>query len=148
MPLANPQPRAWLVCSTRESSKPAVDIANIDIAKTALVDFALELPSGTLGTAHICVDRPGHLLLDTQCESQQLLVINESFHSGWGAAVDGKSVEVFRADGDFLGVVVPAGNHKISLEFQPESLRLGRLTTFFGLALIVVTLLRPIASRQ
>ncbi len=148
IPLSNPQSRAWLVCSAHESSTPAVDIASIGITETALVDRAVELPIGIRGTAHICIDRPGFLLLDTDCESQQLLVINESFHSGWKAAVDDKTAEVLRADGDFIGIVVPAGNHRIALEFQPESLRLGRLITFLGLGLIVVTLLRPIARRQ
>ena len=52
---------------------------------------------------------------------------------------------VLRADGDFLGVVIPAGKHQISIKFEPESLWFGGLISAFGLGLMVVTLLLPAA---
>jgi uncharacterized membrane protein YfhO len=77
--------------------------------------------------------------------------VGESYHAGWKGTVDGRPVEIARADGDFMGVVVEPGEHKIDLKFQPESLRYGRLTSAFGLGLMVVLLVTvgwPIAWRK
>ena len=145
IPLANPQPRAWLVTRAVASSDVNADIRQLPIDNTALVDKPLILPnSDTPGIATLSDDRPGHLEIATNCPSQQLLVINESFHAGWQADMDGEKTPVLPADGDFMGVVVPTGDHKISLEFDPLSLKLGRLVSAFGLGLIVATLLWPI----
>lgn len=85
-------------------------------------------------------DRPGQISLSANCSSQQLLVVNESYHRGWQATIDKQTAPVLRADGDFMGVVVAPGEHEIALKFQPESLRFGRLASGFGLSLMVVML--------
>jgi uncharacterized membrane protein YfhO len=48
--------------------------------------------------------------------------------------VDGRAEAVERANGDFIGVVVPAGEHTVSLEFSPTHLAVGRAVTLAGLA--------------
>jgi membrane protein YdbS with pleckstrin-like domain len=144
--LPNPQPRAWLVANTVSSVDPAVDISRVPIETTALVDDTLSLPSGTPGTAIVVVDRPGKITAATSSETKQLLVVSESYDRGWQATLDDAEVEILRANGDFLGVVVPPGKHEISLNFAPQSLRWGRLASGFGLGLIVTTLLWPVRA--
>ncbi|HTQ40978.1 MAG TPA: YfhO family protein, partial [Pirellulales bacterium] len=70
----------------------------------------------------------------------QLLVVGESYHSGWQARVDNQPASVLRTDGDFMGVVIAPGDHEITLKFQPESLHYGRLASGFGLSLLVVVM--------
>ena len=41
-----------------------------------------------------------------------------SYHSGWQATVDGRPVPVLRVNRDFLGCVVEAGRHRLTLDFQ------------------------------
>ena len=41
--------------------------------------------------------------------TRQLLVVSESYHPGWQAAVDGVPQPVLRVNGDFLGCVVGPG---------------------------------------
>jgi hypothetical protein len=138
IPLPNPSPRVRLVSATIFSSDPARDLCKI-AENRALVDEPLELPAGPVGKAILVVDRPGHIVLESNCPTQQLLVVNESYYPGWKAAIDGRDAKVRRANGDFLGVVTPPGRHEICLEFQPDSLRIGRLVSCFGLGLLVVT---------
>ncbi len=142
--LPKPQPRAWLVTNASVSTNPASDINRISISDTALVGKPLSLSAGTLGDVQVLVDRPGTLTFAVRCDTQQLLIISESFHRGWHATLDGKDAEVLPANGDFMGVVVLPGNHKVSLNFQPQSLQLGRMVSSFGLGLIVATLLWPV----
>jgi hypothetical protein len=163
--LADPQPRAWLVSRTITSENPATDITHILLAREALVDkkvtelestaaslekesvdnsasqtTAQEKTATETGTVSVTADRPGNISISVNCPTTRFLVVNESFHPGWQAAVDGGVAEVFRANGDFMGVIIPPGEHQISLNFQPKSLRNGRLASAFGLGLMVVLL--------
>jgi len=142
--LADPRPRAWLVARAISSSDPAADIRRIDLASEALIDSAQvppQLGPSPNGSVEIRTDRPGNFTATTDCPSTQLLVVGESFHAGWKATMDGQTAGVLRTDGDFLGLFVPVGQHEIRLTFQPDSLHYGRLTSSFGLGLMIVTLL-------
>ena len=86
--------------------------------------------------------------MKVECAGSQLLVVNESFHGGWRCTVDGTPAGVLRADGDFLGVAVPGGNHEIRLEFAPKSLVFGRIISGFGLGLIGVILFWPLRRQR
>ena len=145
VPNASPQPRAWLVTLAIVSEDPAAEISRISLADEALVDQPLpaQLSESPPGAAKIVLDRPGRIEVNTASPGEQFLVVNESHHDGWRATLDGKSAPVFRANGDFLGIGVPAGDHKIALEFSPKSLDLGRLMTEFGLGLIGVIVFWP-----
>ncbi len=142
--LADRQLRAWLVTRAVVSNNPAADISQIDVANEALVDRAMpSLTGGIPGVATFHVDRPGRFELKVDSPASQLLVISESYHDGWRATVDGQPAGVVRADGDFLGLILPGGVHAIRLEFRPKSLLLGRALSGFGLGLIGVVLMWP-----
>ncbi len=138
IPLPNPSPRVRLVSVTIFSSDPAHDLCKI-AENQAIVDEPLELPTSPVGKAILVVDRPGHIVVESNCPTQQLLVVNESYYPGWTTTIDGHDAKPLRVNGDFLGVVTPTGRHEICLEFQPDSLRIGRLVSCFGLGLLVVT---------
>ena len=135
--LAVPTPlaRVRLVIRAQHSTDPASEIANVDHAIEALVDRPLDLPGGVPGTTRLLIDQPGSVDIHTSTSSQQLLVVADSFHPGWQATVDGQRVTVVRVNGDFLGCVVPPGEHLVQLRFRPESLRTGAILTFCGLGL-------------
>ncbi len=176
--LSNPQQRFWLVDRTVVSEDPAADIAKISLAKEALVDkevpalqsknnqpspaaaesvkqnspsVAPKAEARSAGTVISIADSPGRFAFYANCSTQQFLVVGESYHPGWNATVDGQPTPVVRANGDSMGVLVEPGEHQIDLNFQPESLRYGRLTSAFGLSLMVVLLVTagwPAASRK
>ena len=82
----------------------------------------------------MAVDRAGVLVVDTDAPASQLLVLTERFHPGWHADVDGTaSTQLVRVFGDYMGCVVPAGRHRITLRFAPASARYGLWTTLVGL---------------
>ena len=155
--LGDPQPRAWLVNRTVLSENPAADITKISLASEALVDNnAATLDSANQpsdlttaperaesnpsGTVTITSDRPGKISLSANCPTKQFLVVGESYHPGWQATVDHQIAPISRANGDFIGLPVAPGEHEITLEFKPESLRYGRFTSAFGLSLMAALL--------
>ena len=132
----DPLPRVRLVTQTRTSAEPADDITSVCPDTTALCEIPLLLPASKPGTAVLTAERPGRLDIDVDCPAPQLLVMAESYHEGWRAAVDGEPRDIYRTNGDFMGCVVGPGKHRLILSFQPGSLERGRLTSWLGLGLV------------
>ena len=128
-----PLPRARLVSRVLESRHPAADLAIIDPETTAIVDEPIDLPSGPAGEATILLDRPGRITARTESIGRRLLIVSESYHEGWCAAIDGRAAAVTRVNGDFLGCVVKSGRHEVALVFDPASARVGRWASASGL---------------
>jgi hypothetical protein len=134
----DPMGRFRLVTRARPSRDPAADLPGADVAEEALVPYPLALPRSTPGLVTPLEDRPGRIRVRTSCPTAQLLVVAESYHPGWEAAVDGRPQPVWPANGDFLGCTVPPGEHDVVLRFRPASLRWGRIVSCLGLGLVVV----------
>jgi hypothetical protein len=170
-----PLPRVRLVTRVQPSDDPARDLARINIETTALVErgtmvglAALDPPYGKPaltpcpspaggrgesrsalpGTAKTVVQRPGRWQIETDCGSEQLLVVAESFHSGWRARVDGRVAPVVRVNGDFLGCRVGPGRSEVVLEFRPWSLLAGRAMTCVGILLLIGLALPMVRLRR
>jgi uncharacterized membrane protein YfhO len=62
-----------------------------------------------------------------------MLILAESFHPGWIAQIDDEQARIIRANADFIGLVVPAGEHRVDFRFAPQSLRLGAWLSVTGL---------------
>jgi hypothetical protein len=139
-PIPDALERARMRSAVLVSQKPSKALETIDLATTSLAKKPLELPPGKPGTATILRDRPGRIGLQTRADSHQLLVVSESFHKGWRALIDDRSAEVLRADGDFLGCVVPEGEHRVDLVFDPASLRWGKRLSVTGVVLMAAWL--------
>ena len=142
--VSRPLPRAWLATCARTSCDPAADLERIPVESTALTEDPLELPGGRAGSASVVCERPGRLEIQVDSPSTQLLVVSESFHSGWQARLDGEPQPVLRVDGDFLGCLVEPGRHQLTLEFRPRSLCYGRILSLLGLGLAAACLATPL----
>ena len=87
--MPGPLPRVRLVTHAVASQDPARDIQQIDVASTALTEYPVGLPAGSPGSVRLVKERPGRLELAVATRSRQLLVVSESYHTGWQAVVDG-----------------------------------------------------------
>jgi len=61
----------------------------------------------------------GHFVILTHYSESVLIVVSETNVSGWIASVDNDDVPLARVNGLYLGVFVPAGDHRIELEYRP-----------------------------
>jgi len=134
----DPMPRARLVTHAIVSRDPNTDLMHIDLASTALVDRELQLAGGPRGEARIAFDRPGEIHVATSAAAPQLLVVSESYHPGWSARIGEIQLEVIPVYGDFLGCVVPPGDHLVRLTFDPQSLRVGSWISAAALGLLLL----------
>jgi len=133
----NPLPRARLLSRAVVSASPGEDLKKIDIDHVVLVTHPIALPNSHPGTAKLTEDKPGRIRLNVAAPSQQILVVSETYHSGWKVRVDGQRVPLERVYGDFIGCVVEGGQHQVEFVFHPALLHWGRMLSLLGLALAV-----------
>ena len=61
--------------------------------------------------------------VEAEAKEPGWLLLLDSFYPGWKAEVDGHPVEIFRADGFFRAVRIPAGKHQIVFNYRPAILK-------------------------
>ena len=79
--------------------------------------------------AHVDIVRYGiqDLELATSTGGNNLLFLSETYYPvGWKAFLDGKEIPIYRANYLFRALVVPAGQHKIEMKFEPKGFYLGK----------------------
>lgn len=111
----------------------------IDLLYTAVTDPPIELPSKL--SAPVDVDQvktmkyePNLIELSTQASRRSLLVLSETYYPGWKAWLDDQPAQIYPTDVALRGVIVPAGEHRVRMEFRPPilpiSLGISLMTAF------------------
>ncbi|MBI3893931.1 MAG: YfhO family protein [Candidatus Wallbacteria bacterium] len=92
------------------------------------------VPRKILGCA-ITRHRQEEVRIDFGLEGDGLLVLLDTFHPSWVAAVDGHPREILRTGGMFRGVPVHGGEHSLVMTYVPTPFRVG-----FVISLVALTL--------
>jgi hypothetical protein len=144
--LEEEHPRAWLVYEVEvlPGEDEILDrLAQPDFDPYRVALLTESLPSSLAGqpaeqTARLVDSGPSGLVVEVDQPADGLLVLSEIHYPGWQATVDGQQVPILRADGILRAVVVPTGQHRVEMTFEPLSVRL-------GLAISAITLLLSLA---
>ncbi len=118
-------PRFFLVhqAQTVGSLQEARDLIlrnQVDLRRTALVDAAIALaPNGEGDEVQTLRYQPDVIQLSTQASSAALLVLSETNYPGWRAWLDDRPTPIYSTDIALRGVMVPAGVHRVRMEFRP-----------------------------
>ncbi len=96
--------------------------------------------SALQGSARIVYSDPGKMEVETDASKQCYLVISEAWYPSWKAYIDGKKVDLLRANYAFQAVFIPSGNHKVEFVFEAESLKLGILFSVAGATILFAML--------
>jgi hypothetical protein len=91
------------------------------------------------GTATIVSDRLNDLGIEVNTPQPAMLVLNDSWDSGWKVKVDGTEQPVLRVNYAFRGVVVPAGKHTVAFVYRPPLVLIGLLISGATIVLLVIT---------
>ena len=86
---------------------------------------------------------PNELRYRYRTRSEQAVVFSEIYYpEGWHAEVDGRPIEIFRADWILRGAFIPAGEHELVMRFDPPSYKNGeQLSRASSISLIILLLL-------
>ncbi len=140
-------PRAWFVDSLRVVTPPdsilvLMNDIEFDPARLAYV----ESPIPGIGSAQNAKVRQlksemHRLEYDVSSQANNLLVLGEVYYpAGWKAYLDDQEVEIYPVNYILRGIVIPPGNHKLVLEFKPESYSRSVRLSAIGLLLTLICL--------
>jgi len=130
---------AWFVDSFVPAANPDEEIAlldSVDLRRTAVV--GADFPQAREAVARQVVDTaafgrifmksyaPNELRYHYSVATESTVVFSEIYYpDGWTATVDGKPLDLFRADWVLRAAVVPAGEHDIVMRFEPKVYSVG-----------------------
>lgn len=66
-----------------------------------------------------------------------VLVLRDSFASGWEARLDGRPVSVLRANGHYRAIAVPPGDHEVFWHYAPPRFRIGSVVSAASLLCVL-----------
>lgn len=136
---------AWLVSDVvlaKNSNEEINLIGEIDSKKVAVIngkDFGSkfktnEMKPDSTATIQLNSYAPNALKYTSNSKTNQLAVFSEIYYPyGWKAFVDGKEVEIIRANYLLRAIPLSAGKHTIEMVFQPQVIETGKwvsLVTF------------------
>ena len=107
------------------------DLKSLNPRQTVLLEDAAALRPATAaagasaGTAEIAEYGANQVTVSATLAADGYLVLADSYFPGWLAQDNGQDVPIWRADGNFRAVALPAGSHTVTFKYSPVSLRLG-----------------------
>ncbi len=78
-----------------------------------------------------------HLVIRTQTSAPGVLVVQDAYLPGWVARIDGKRAPLLRANYLFRAVPIPAGEHRVTFTYEPQSVAIGLIITLCTAAAIL-----------
>jgi hypothetical protein len=102
---------------------------------TAAGDSTTQAPATTTsggGSAHITRYEPLHIAMDVEAPGPEknFLVVSEIYYPpAWRATIDGKPAQIVQTNYLLRGLVVPAGRHKIEMNYVSEGFETGKWTS-------------------
>jgi hypothetical protein len=78
---------------------------------------------------------------------QGMVVVSDVFFPGWRAEVDGHRTPIYEVNEAMRGVIVPRGEHTVTMRYRPASALAGGLLSLIGIGGAVLTVFRTRARR-
>src|SRR5690606_36072135 len=152
----NVLPRAFLVGNTEvvppENAITRLLAEDFDARNTALLDEPLppeiEVQAGARGVVEWTERGTDRHTLRVSSDRPALLMVLDNWYPAWKATVGGNDVPVLRANHTFRAIPVPAGEHTVTLTYDPSALRTGAVTSIVVLALLLTVVLADAIRRR
>jgi hypothetical protein len=141
----SPVPRAYVAYAAEHIPDDAAATTRLldeafDLRNIVVTAEALDLPTTpkvSASRAEVTEYENERVVVKAAAVERGILVLNDQFHPGWRAYVDGRPAPVLRVNQIMRGVVLPPGEHEVKFEFAPRSLAIGGGLAAAGLLLLV-----------
>ncbi len=142
---------AWFVKDYELAETPDQEIMMlkvIDPLQTAIIgkDFAAYIKDKSFNFDEAAKIKlrsyaPNRLEYTTQAANEQLAVFSEMYYpKGWKASIDGNKADLLRTDYILRGIIIPAGEHTVVLEYKPESYYKGAIVSGVSSSVLLLVL--------
>lgn len=127
-------PRQQVILEQGESSLVAAEIASLPQCAKPIVALTPARPN------------PNRVSVSYSSPEASCLVLTDTFYPGWQATIDGKDAAILQANFLFRAVMVPAGDHTVSFEYDPFSFKLGVALALLSFLFMSVFIAVPLIS--
>ncbi|MDD6783029.1 MAG: YfhO family protein [Prevotellaceae bacterium] len=147
---------AWFVDQVKfvDNARAEIDALNDeDLHRVAVVDNSFKSTFGNNATniAHDSTStirlthyEPNSLDYQSNSPTGGVAVFSEVYYPGWTATLDGKPLELGRANYILRTAYIPAGKHNIHMEYKPASIQTTETLAYISIALLIAGLLAAI----
>ncbi len=143
-------------CGSIDEALSALESQRIDLFKTTILegmngqpapDFEAAKPGDSAQIEEIL---PRKTVIRTRASGARLLVLADSFESGWQCKMDDREkLPIYPVNVGFRGVVVPGGDHTVTFTYQPRSYVAGAAMSILSLiAILVAGLVLPFLPKK
>jgi hypothetical protein len=143
-------PRAWLVTNAvavgKEDAWATIRGQGnrpFDPRRTALLEIEPHKAPALSGRplsddsyAQIVTYEPNRIILETKTDQTAVLVVSEMHYPGWRATIDGVKTLIHSTNYLLRGIVVPAGLHRVEMQYRAPGALKGAIISLFTLLLI------------
>jgi len=151
---ANAFGNAWFVDEAVKAATPDEEIAflgSVDLKRQAVIGKDMSIstfaPADTTDTIVLTSYAPNELRYHYAASADRLAVFSEIYYpDGWKAEVDGKPVDVVRADWTLRAAALPAGEHDVVMRFEPKSYAVGANISRASSITLILLLLISVAG--
>lgn len=126
-----------LVDEAMDARKNAIVVGKDTAASTGL-PWGDSSPDNFVATATISTDQLNRVEIEVNTPRAAMLVLNDSWDSGWKVRVDNVEQRVLKVNYAFRGVVVPEGRHQVVFLYRPPLLLIGLAISGLTLLLVLV----------
>ena len=147
------QGAAWLIAPeqvlTVSSAKEEMNaLSTLDLRYQAVVDKEQGIRGGQpskldsitpLGDIKLTDYRPGKAVYSVDAPRQVLAVFSEIYYPhGWTLTLDGKPIDIKRANYLLRAAEIPQGKHTLEMTFDPQSIHTTELISYIAQAVLVL----------
>jgi hypothetical protein len=143
----NALPRVYFVDSVKtEEGMPLLNnIKNstFDPKKVAFTNEKINVDPADSSVYAKTVDyKDEHITVDANASGNNFLFLGDTYLPyGWKATIDGKSTEIYKADYNFMGIVVPKGKHVVEFAYAPASFYISKYIVLILSSLVLLVLI-------
>jgi hypothetical protein len=84
----------------------------------------------------------------TSASDDKLLVLSDLWYPGWNAYLDGKQIDIFRANYIFRGVRVPPSEHTVKMIYCPIEFYIGICLHVLGIIILIALAIFMVSKRK
>lgn len=133
----------YLIAKSKEGFLKAFFSDTFDESKTIILGEDTQIPKGSSLSAWVKLTRyePNHIKFTTKTDKEALLFLSDNYYPGWKAKVDDKETKIYAANHAFRAIVIPKGQHQVTMIYAPLSFRVGLITSLISGFLLLVFLM-------
>jgi hypothetical protein len=118
-------------------------LTTLDPARQVIVPGAIQpATQDPAATARVTEYGPGRYVIRYHCASASVMRVAGAYFDGWRASLHGNTVPVFPADHALIGVLVPAGEGDVTLDYSSKYFGTGAAISLASLFLMAAVIFR------